>query len=201
MNALAIPIVHPAYENLKRLGRFLHFVAGILIVLNATTELRQPQMNQLYFWCQLIIGLDILVMVFTSRNLVQELPKVNMVFRFIECIIFLGAAGILLLQSNWIMGAVLVLIGGAYGYLLYCERKVMATEIVAFHHIGITISGIPNSSFFLWSNINHVDARYDCISIETSNSGILRFDLRRNLQFEELDQIHEFCKHYLKTSC
>ncbi len=199
MNALAISIVHPAYENLKRIGRFLHLIAGLLIILNATQELRQPHMNQLYFWCQLIIGLDIIVLVFTSHNLARELPKVNMVFRFIECIIFLGAAGVLLLQNNWIMGAVLVLISGAYGYLTYCEHKVNLAEMVAFHHIGITISGIPNSSFFLWSNINNIEAHYDSITIETSQSGILRFELRRNLQFEELDQIHEFCRHYLKT--
>lgn len=200
MNALAIPIVHPAYENLKRIGRFLHFIAGLLILLNAIQELKQPHVNQLYFWCQLIIGLDILIMVFTSRNLVQELPKVNMVFRFIECIIFLGAAGILLLQGNWIMGIVLVLISAAYGYLMYCEGKVTRVEIVAFHHIGITISGIPSSSFFLWSNVNNVEAHYDSITIETSHAGVLRYELRRNLQFEELDQIHEFCRHYLKSS-
>jgi DNA-binding transcriptional regulator YdaS (Cro superfamily) len=84
---------------------------------------------------------------------------------------------------------------------MYCERKITMAEMVAFHHIGITISGIPSSSFFLWSNINRVEAHYDCITIETARSGVLRFDLRRNLQFEELDQIHEFCRHYLKTGC
>ena len=75
MNALAISIVHPAYENLKRRGRFLHLIAGILILFNAIHQLQQPKLNQLYFWCQLIIGIDILVVVFTNRNLVQELPR------------------------------------------------------------------------------------------------------------------------------
>jgi len=200
MNALAIPIVHPAYENLKRIGRFLHFVAGLIIILNAIHELQQPKINHLYFWCQLIIGADILIMVFTSRNLAIELPKINMTFRFIECIIFLAAASILLLESNWITGTVLIIISGAYGYILYCEKKITRSEIVAFHHIGITISGIPNSRFFLWSNINSIEARYDSISIVTSQGKTYQFDFRQNLQFEELDQIHEFCRHYLKTS-
>ena len=197
MNSLAIAIVHPAYEHLKRLGRFLHFIAGLLIVLNAIHLWQQPHPNQLYVWCQAIIGADILVMVFTSRNLSQELPKINMVFRFIECVLFLGAAAILAIEKNWIMSLTLLVVSAAYGYLLYCERKAAAMEIVAFHHIGITISGIPSSSFFLWSHINQVDARYDSIVITTSTGKTFHFDLRRNLQFDELDQIHEFCRHYL----
>ncbi|HEY4148051.1 MAG TPA: hypothetical protein VGM41_03945 [Chitinophagaceae bacterium] len=197
MNSLAIAIVHPAYEHLKRLGRFLHFIAGLLIVLNAIHLSQQPHPNQLYFWCQLIIGADILIMVIISRNLSQELPKINMVFRFIECLIFLGASLAVLLEKNWFLGAMLLVISGAYGYLLYCERKVAHVEMVAFHHIGITISGIPSSRFFLWSNINQVEARYDSIIIETSRGKTFHFNLRRNLQFDELDQIHEFCRHYL----
>jgi hypothetical protein len=199
MNALAISIVHPAYENLKRMGRFLHFIAGMLILANAIHQLQQPKFNYLYFWCQLIIGIDILIVVFTNRNLVQELPRMNAVFRFIECIIFLGAAALLLTEANWIMGAVLILVGSAYAYLLFCEQKMSAAEMVKFNHIGITISGIPQSEFFLWSRINDIDIRYDSITIQTSEPKKLHFPLRQNLQFEELDQIHEFCRHYLKT--
>ena len=198
MNALAIPIVHPSYENLKRMGRLLHFTAGLLILLNAIHELQQPKLNLLYFWCQLLIGTDILIVAFTNRNLAQDLPKINMIFRLIESIIFLAAAIILLLETNWLTGTVLLLISAAYGYLLYCEWKVNSTEMVAFHHTGITISGIPSSEFFLWSRINKVEARYDSILIETSESKTYRFNLRQNLQFDELDQIHEFCRHYLK---
>ncbi len=199
MNALAITIVHPAFENLKKMGRFLHFIAGLLILINAAHQLQQPKLNHLYFWCQLLIGLDILIVVFTNRNLVQELPKMNMVFRFIESIIFLGAAAILLSESNWIMGLVLVAVSGAYAWLLYCEQKMNTVEMVKFNHIGITISGLPQSEFFLWSRINQVDIRYDEVTIITSENKKLQFSLRQNLQFEELDQIHEFCRHYLKT--
>ncbi len=199
MNGLAISIVHPAYENLKRMGRFLHFAAALLILVNAIHQLQQPKLNHLYFWCQLIIGLDILLVVVANRNLAQDLPTMNTVFRFIECVIFLGAAAILLTETNWIMGAVLLLVGGAYGYLLYCEQKISADEMVKFNHIGITISGLPQSEFFLWSRINAIDIRYDSISIHTSDSKKKHFPLRHNLQFEELDQIHEFCRHYLKA--
>ena len=123
----------------------------------------------------------------------------NTVFRFIECAIFFGAAAILLTEHNWVMGAVLVLVSASYGYLLYCEQKMGMAEMVKFNHIGITISGLPQSEFFLWSRINAIDIRYDSITILTSETKELHFPLRQNLQFEELDQIHEFCRHYLKT--
>jgi hypothetical protein len=123
----------------------------------------------------------------------------NTVFRFIECIIFLGAAAILLSETNWIMGTVLILISAAYAWLLVCEKKMDTTEMVKFNHIGITISGLPQSEFFLWSRINHIDIRYDSVTIYTSENKKYSFPLRQNLQFEELDQIHEFCRHYLKT--
>ncbi|MFT3935377.1 MAG: hypothetical protein QM726_17255 [Chitinophagaceae bacterium] len=201
MNALAITIIHPAYESLKRISRFLHLVAAVLILFNALHQLQQPTLNHLYFWCQLFIGLDIIVVVFTNRNLVQELPRMNAIFRFIECVIFLGAAAILLSETNWIMGCVLLLVSGAYGYLMFCEHRMnnAEAEMVKFNHIGITISGMPNSVFFSWSRINNIDIRYDSITIDTSENKKLHFSLRQNLQFEELDQIHEFCRHYLKT--
>ncbi len=200
MNALAVNIIHPAYENLKRTGRSLHIVAGLLIILNAMHEMQLPKVNHLYFWCQLFIGADILLMAFTARNLAKELPGVNTIFRFIECTIFLGAAVILLFEKNIVMALVLALISGAYAYLMFCEQKVYAAESVTFHHTGISISGIPVSRFFIWTNINKVDARYDSIIIETAQNKIYHFNLRQNLRFEELDQIHEFCRHYLKQA-
>ena len=108
MNGLAITIIHPAFENLKRMGRNLHFIAALLILFNAFHQLQQQKLNYLYFWCQLFIGVDILIVAITNRNLAQDLPKMNTVFRFIECIIFLGAAAILLSETNWIMGSVLI---------------------------------------------------------------------------------------------
>ncbi len=199
MNSLAISIIHPAFENIKRLGRFLHLIAGLIILSNAIAEGLQPHLNHLYFWCQLIIGLDIIIMVFTNRNLAQEFPLINSIFRLLESLVFVGAAVLSFSQGNEIMGVLSIVISIAYGYLFYCERKTRTVEIVAFHHTGITISGIPSTKFFIWSHINAVEARYDSIVIRTASNKIFQFNLRKNLQFDELDQIHEFCRHYLGT--
>jgi hypothetical protein len=75
----------------------------------------------------------------------------------------------------------------------------LTTEYVALHHTGITIPALPDSHFLMWANVDHIEAQYDSITIAGSDDKSYHFDLRKNLQFEELDQIHEFCRHYLKT--
>jgi hypothetical protein len=199
MSPLAIPIIQPSIVSLRRLGRILHFTAGLLILSSALRQVQLPAPNYLYFWCEVLIGADILLMVFTSRNLAQDLPRVNLAFRLMECLIFWGASLAMLLQHNVGMALLLLVIGVAYGFVLYCERNSIHIETVSFQHLGVNISAIPNDHFFSWTEIRSLEAQYDCIRIETSNQKRYHFQLRKNLQFDELDQIHEFCRHYLGT--
>ncbi|HMF70433.1 MAG TPA: hypothetical protein VK616_03105 [Flavitalea sp.] len=198
MNSLALPIVHPAFQNLKRSGKLLHVTAATLILIHAITHMVRPGGNYIYFGCLFLIAVDILILVFAGKNILEERPSVNLFFRFVEFIFFLGIGLDLLLKLNWINGMVHILISLAYIYLFYCEKKLEKTEYVALHHTGITIPGLPESKFFIWSNISHIEAHYDHITIDTSLDKTYRFNLRTNLQFEELDQIHEFCRHYLQ---
>jgi hypothetical protein len=198
MNSLALPIVHPAFQNLKRSGKLLHVTAAALILIHAITHVVRPGGNYIYFGCLFLIAVDILILVFAGKNILEDRPKVNLFFRFVEFIFFLGIGLDLLLKLNWINGTVHILISLIYLYLFYCENKLEKTEYVALHHTGITIPGLPESKFFIWSNISHIEAHYDHITIDTSLDKTYRFNLRTNLQFEELDQIHEFCRHYLQ---
>lgn len=70
-------------------------------------------------------------------------------------------------------------------------------ELLSFHHTGITVPGLPESRFLLWTHVNHVDAAYDGIHIRTSADKDVSFNWRKNLQFAELEQIQQFCRHYL----
>lgn len=197
MNALAIDIIHPEFETLKKTGRGFHLFAALLIIINAVTLYNRLGSNAIFLWCQIIIAVDILLLLFAVRNLAQDLPKINLIFRIIECIVFIGVATLLLLDGKWFLGASSLAIGLAYCYISYCEKKAAETERLAFHHSGVAISGIPEGKFFLWSQIDRINARYDSISIETSFNKTLVFSLRHKLEFEELEQIHEFCRYYL----
>ena len=197
MDSISLPIVHPAFERLKRSGRGLHFMAGLFIAGHALSHANQKELSPVYFWCQLIIALDIFILVFAGKNLLVHMPKLNLFFRLSEALFFLGIAIVMGSTGKWGTSAIHFGLGIAYGYLFYCERKAGGQQWLSLHHIGVTVPGIPENKFFLWSNINLLDAHYHYIHIETSFHRNFDFDLRKNLSFEELEQIHEFCRHYL----
>ena len=132
-----------------------------------------------------------------GRNILATLPRVNLFFRFVEFIFFLCIGIMMFMKESWVSGAFHVSISGLYCYLLYCERKLNTEERLSLHHTGVTIPALPESKFLLWSHINELRAHYDSIEIVTSENKEIRFQFRRNLEFEELDQIHEFCRHYI----
>jgi hypothetical protein len=201
MNSLALPIVHPSFQSLKKSGRALHITAATLILVHAFTHVVQPGGSYIYFGCLFLIAVDILILVFAGKNILDELPVVNLFFRFVEFVFFLAIGTDLLLKSNWINAAVHLCISLIYIYLFYLEKKLGKSEFVALHHTGISIPALPESKFLIWSNISYIDAQYDSITIDTSTDKRYQFSLRQNLQFEELDQIHEFCRHYLQQRC
>ena len=198
MDALALPVVHPAFQKLKRAGRFLHLAAGGLILVHALSHLNQPHSSPVYLGCLLFMAVDIFILVVAGKNIAAELPMVNLFFRLVEIIFFLGIGIACCLSSEWYTGVGHILMALAYAYLFRCEKRMLTTEYVALHHTGITIPALPDSHFLIWANVDHIDAQYDSITIAASDEKSYHFDLRKNLQFEELDQIHEFCRHYLK---
>jgi hypothetical protein len=198
MNSLALPVVHPAFQKLKRAGRFLHLIAGGLILIHALSHFNQPHSSPVYLACLLFMAVDIFILVMAGKNIAAEMPLVNLFFRLVEIIFFLGIGINSCIHGEWIVGAGHALLSGAYGYLFWCEKRMSTDEYVALHHSGITLPALPKSRFLIWSNINHIEAQYDSITIAASGDKSFHFNLRQNLQFEELDQIHEFCRHYLK---
>jgi hypothetical protein len=200
MNALALPVIHPGFQTLKRNGRLLHLTAAGLLVTHAVTHLLQQNPSILYIGCLLLIAIDIFILVFAVRNALGEMPRVNLFFRVIEVLFFIAIGAELIFRSQWLMGSFHLLLGIVYIYLFHCERTASREERVAIHHTGITIPALPESRFFLWSQIQYIEATYSCITVHTSLDKTYTFDLQHNLEFEELDQIHEFCRHYLGAS-
>ena len=197
MDSISLPVVHPSFEKLKRSGTWLHFTAGLFILSHAVSHFNQPESHPLYFWCQLIISLDIFILVLAGRDTLRQLPRVNLFFRLVEIIFFLGIGLLMYFAHNWVTATIHLGLSLGYSYLFYCERSLRSQELLSFHHIGITVPGVPQDQFFLWSNINDIEAFYDSIHISTSHDKNLTFNLRKNLDFAELEQIHEFCRHYL----
>ena len=197
MDSISLPVVAPRLDRLKRSGSWLHLLAGALILAHAISHFRGETSHTLYFWCLLLISLDIFLLVLVGRDLLAQMPGLNLAFRGIEIVFFLGIGVLTLLEGHRVTGLFHLLLSVAYGCLLYCERSFRTGELLSIHHTGITIPDLPESRFLYWTHINHIEARYDSIDITTSEDKPLRFRLRHNLDFDQLEHIQAFCRFYL----
>ena len=83
MNSLALPVVHPAFQKLKRAGRFLHLAAGGLILVHALSHFNQPHSSPVYLGCLMFMAVDIIILVMAGKNIAADLPLVNLFFRLL----------------------------------------------------------------------------------------------------------------------
>ncbi|WP_315814324.1 hypothetical protein [Paraflavitalea speifideaquila] len=181
MNSLSLPVVHPSFQKLKQAGRLLHLVAGGLILVHAISHFKQPESSPIYLGCLLLMALDIFILVIAGKNILRDMPKVNLFFRLTEILFFLGIGIVLFMERNWLMGSLHIILCLVYSYLFYCEKQLNSEEYVAIHHTGIRIPSLPESKFLLWTHVNGVNAQYDCITINTSFDKSYQFDLQKIL--------------------
>ncbi len=198
MSPLSVGIVHPAFQNLKKAGRFLHLIAAVLIITNALTYLRQPDASKIFFWCQVIVAADIFILVFAGREMLSESPRFNLFFRLAEGIAFVTVGILLLMKGEWVTGSIQLIIAAGYFYLFHCERKSFYAERIAIQHLGVVLPGFPSDKLVYWIHIRKFHADYHGVQIETDRDEKFTFNFKQNLQPEELEEIHEFCRHYLK---
>jgi hypothetical protein len=132
MDSIFLPAVHPAFERLKRSSTWLHLLAGFLILIHALSHFRSRELSSLYFWCQLLISLDIFILVLAGRDILRQLPRVNLFFRLVEIIFFLGIGTLMLTQGNRWSGIFHLSMSMAYCYLFYCEKRLSGAEKPAF---------------------------------------------------------------------
>ena len=197
MDSISLPVIAPRLDRLKRSGSGLHLLAATLILTHAINHFRSETTHTLYFWCLLLISLDIFVLVLFGRGLLRQLPRLNLFFRGIEIAFFTGIGILALLEGNAATGLFHLLLGFAYCYLLYCERSFRSEAILSIHHTGISIPDLPESRFLYWTHINHVNATHDSIDITTADRKPLRFRLRNNLSFDQMEHVKAFCRFYL----
>src|SRR5579863_5571702 len=100
MDSISFPVIAPRVDRLKRTGNRLHLLAGALILAHAISHFRGEATHTLYFWCLLIISLDIFLLVLVGRELLLQMPRISLLFRSIEIIFFLGIGTLMLVEGS-----------------------------------------------------------------------------------------------------
>jgi hypothetical protein len=195
----SLPVIHPAFELLKRSARVLHFIAAALIFINALHLLQVHNGNAVLCYTQMIIAVDIFLLVFLGGVLLIEAPRLNLIFRLIEVLTLMGIAFTLMSDGhNW-FGLVHLMVAAGYLFLLYREWRVIRSEAVDISHTGICIPNFAKDAEISWNEIKTIIPKYHSIIIETLRHKKIEFNLRQNLKIDELEQIDDFCqKHLIK---
>ena len=193
----SIPVIHPAFELLKRSAGALHLIAASLILVNAITELRAHDVSNILCYSQLVIAADVFLLVFFGGVLLVEAPRLNLVFRFIEAPALMGIGFNLMADGFAWPGIFHLLFSFGYVFLFYREWRVLHSEAVDIRSTGITIPNFIRDAEISWNEIRSILPRYHCIIIKTFRNKTFQFQLRKNLNMEELQQIDDFCRQHL----
>lgn len=193
----SLPVVHPAFELLKRSARVLHFIAASLIFINALHLLQSHQVNKVLCYTQIIIAVDIFLLVFLGGVLLIEAPRLNLIFRLMEVLTLMGMAFTLMADGrNW-FGFVHLTVSAGYLFLFYREWRVIRSEAVDISHTGISIPNFARDAEISWNEVKSIIPKYHSIIIETLRHKKIEFNLRQNLKIDELEQIDDFCQKHL----
>src|ERR1700754_2996094 len=114
MDSISLPVVAPAFERLKRNGVWLHTLAGVLLLAHAVSHFRSETSHTLYFWCLLIISLDIFLLVIAGRDTLRQAPRINRFFRFVEILFFFCIGVLMIVEGHAVTGIFHLLLSIAY---------------------------------------------------------------------------------------
>jgi hypothetical protein len=193
----SLQVVLPAFELLKKSAKILHFIAAATILFNALHEYQVHNQNWVLCISQAILGVDIMLLVFFTGNLLTESPKLNLIFRFIETLVLLAISLSLFKSSHIFLGFIHLLAGIGYYILLHREARVLKNENVQIKSTGILIPNLLKDVEISWADIKAIIPQYHSVLIETFKNKQLSFDLRKNLKIDELEEINEFCSKHL----
>jgi len=193
----SLPVIHPAFELLKRSAKILHFIAAAAISMAALHQLQAHGGNKLLCGTLFIIALDIFILVFFTGEILTETTRLNIIFRLIESIVLLGVSLILLKDGHIFPGILNFIASLGYFLLMHREVRVIKQENVDIKPTGISLPNLLKDGEISWDEIKNIVPKYHSIIIETIRNKKMEFDLRKNLQINELEEIDSFCKQHL----
>lgn len=192
-----LPVVHPGFELLKRSAKVLHGIAASIILINASQTGLQEGKVSLIIITQGIIALDIFLLIFFGGDMLTESPRLNLIFRLIETLTLFGIGIGLLTDGYPLLGWSHLGLAAGFAFLFYRERRIIRSEGVSISPTGVILPNLFKDAEISWNDIRNIFTAYHHISIETFKKGKIKYDLRRNLRIDELEQIDEFCRRHI----
>ena len=193
----SLPVIHPAFELLKRSAKILHFIAAAIISMAALHQWQAHGGNKIVCGMLFIIALDIFILVFFTGEILTETPRLNILFRLIESIVLLGVSFLFFKDGHIFLGLIDLIASLGYFLLMHREVRVIKQENVNIRSTGISLPSLLKDAELSWDEVKNIIPKYHSIIIETIRNKKIELDLRKNLRIDELEKIDSFCKQHL----
>jgi len=198
MTPIAFPVLHPARRLLLRRGSRIHLAAAALITANAVAYTRMPGASPVYFWCQLIVAADILLLVLADGETLRESPSFGLFFRLAECLLFLMAGVLLLRNGQLAMGISQLAVTIFYNWVFYREWRANRMLRITVQHIGITIPGDPLDIFLPWGQVRSIACTNGEWQIQSLSGRSWSIEIGEEPEEELLSALEAYQDHYLR---
>lgn len=197
MTPIAIPVRNPAGPMLLKRGNRLHLLAAVLIGANAYAYMHSPGASPVFFWCQVVIAVDIVLLVMADAQTLRESPAYGRFFRIAELVIFLIACMQSVMLRLWIPAILQAMLAVLYGHALYQEWWAVRDQRMVVQHLGVSIPGEHGEHFLPWNRIRDLRCHEGMVRLEDTSGEVWDIDLRELPAEEELETMEKFRAHYL----
>lgn len=197
MTPIAIPVRNPAGPVLMKRGNRLHLLAAALIGANAYAYMQGPAASPVYFWCQVVIAVDIVLLVMADAETLRESPSYGMFFRIAEVLLFTMAFVQFLMQRAWFPGVLQGMVAAFYGWTFYQEWLAGKDKRILVQHLGVSLPGENGDHFLPWNRIRDLHMEDGSIRLEDTSGNTWNVDLSDIPDEEDLSKMENFKRHYL----
>ncbi|HEX4958061.1 MAG TPA: hypothetical protein VFV46_07780 [Lacibacter sp.] len=202
MASYSIPIFFEPFERQKKAARFIHLLAGFLMLANAWGDFNQPTPNFIFTVVQIAGALLIIAFALAGKKISVNNKSTHRLFRFMEAILFMYAAWYFFMVMNLqLMGYLQIVAAIGLLLLFISEKNIFSPTAVTIDDKGISTPGNTKNRFIPWSSIDNMLIKNDFISINTKQNHFIQYETGSILSELQMDEMNEFCrKHFVSGS-
>ncbi|MFN2457579.1 MAG: hypothetical protein ABR502_05210 [Chitinophagaceae bacterium] len=180
-------------ERRKRTATLLHTLAGLFLLLSVIKVYKNSENDNFFFTILILFAGAFSLLYGFFRKKIDVAAKYNQPLRILQFICFIVVA-ILLLNIEFFESvlffawAVIILVS------FFSEKKVFRTTEVEVKQDGISIPGFFTDHLIPWQVLEKVVMRPDYLTIFRTNQKYVQLEVLKQVDFEEIDAINEFCR-------
>jgi len=177
MDFTSLHIVHPNLATSNRMRRWLHLVAGFLLLLYSFQLYRETQTlsGSLYF-ILLVVAICFVAASFHANKLFAN-PTVNMAIRFLCTVTFFLIGSYFYKSGNNLFTLLFVVSGISYGMLGLTQNYILSESLLKVNKEGLQVPGTLKYMLFPWVRIRDVIHKDGWITVLFANNRYLQFQL------------------------